>query len=187
MQDFRSMYDTNIATGAFLIEVNLKHYIDFYHEWDNARFKKRDIHPELAEFLLECSEEIPGKESVEVSFCVEARQRNEEQEQRLKESYSQYFSLAQSTSRRSVLRLISNVLISVVIAALLLVFAEVLSDILTEGLFSTVLIEGFYVGGWVFLWEAVYALAFELPGKIRSCNILKRLLYAPLSFLYEES
>ena len=64
MQDFRSMYDTNIAAGAFLIEVNLKHYIDFYHEWDNARFKKRDIHPELAEFLLECSEEIPGKESV---------------------------------------------------------------------------------------------------------------------------
>lgn len=184
MRDYTSMYDTNEITGAYLIEVNLENYLDFYHEWDSARFKKRDMHPELAEFLQECSEEIPGKEKLEISFSVEARQKNMEQERCLEESYRQYFGTAYRGQSKSILRLIRNVIISVAIAVVFLVLAELFTGRLAESIPTTVLIEGFYVGGWVFLWEAVYALAFELPEKVRAGRTDKRLLNTTLSFRY---
>lgn len=184
MIDYRSMYDRNDITGAYLIEVNLERYLDFYHEWDSARFKKRDIHPELAEFLKECSEDIPPKKNLEIAFSVEAAGKDTTQEQCIRDSFQNYATSSTAWARDAILRLLRNVVLSVAVGVVFLFTAERSPDFLRDGVFSHILTEGFYVGGWVFLWEAVYALAFELPEKIHGLRHIRRLLKAPLSFRY---
>lgn len=53
------LYRKNEETGRIIIDIALDDYLDFFHEWDNSTFKKRDIHTDLAEFLDLCSEDIP--------------------------------------------------------------------------------------------------------------------------------
>lgn len=184
MLDYRNMYDRNEETGAYLIEINLERYLDFYHEWDSARFKKRDIHPELAEFLKECSEDIPRKESLEIALSVEAAAKDPEQEQCIRDSFLHYAASSIVWARGSIFRLLRNVVLSVVVAVVFLFTAELSPEFLKDSIFSHILTEGFYVGGWVFLWEAVYALAFELPERRHSLLYARRLAGTPLSFRY---
>ena len=55
---YETIYRRNKSTGRVIIDIALDDYIEFFHEWDNSTIKKRDIHPELAEFLDLCSEDI---------------------------------------------------------------------------------------------------------------------------------
>lgn len=55
---YEMLYRKNYNTGRIIIDIALEDYLEFFHEWDNSVFKKRDIHIELAEFLDLCSEDI---------------------------------------------------------------------------------------------------------------------------------
>ena len=65
---YETLYRKNNYTGRIIIDIALEDYHEFFHEWDNASFRKRDIHPELAQFLDLCSEDIPLKKSWNWSF-----------------------------------------------------------------------------------------------------------------------
>jgi hypothetical protein len=64
------MYRINAKTRRVVIDIALDRYLDYFHEWDNASFRKRDLHPELADFLDLCSEEIPLRKQLELNFCI---------------------------------------------------------------------------------------------------------------------
>lgn len=67
---YEALYRRNKDTGRIIIDIALDDYIEFFHEWDNSVFKKRDMHPELAEFLDICSEDIPLREKLEIVFSI---------------------------------------------------------------------------------------------------------------------
>lgn len=68
--NYETQYTKNPTTGRIIIDIALDDYIDFFHEWDNSAFKKRDINADLAEFLDICSEDIPLRKKLEIAFSV---------------------------------------------------------------------------------------------------------------------
>lgn len=67
---YEMLYRKNHNTGRIIIDIALDDYLDFFHEWDNSAFRKRDIHAELAQFLDLCSEDIPLRKKLEIVFSL---------------------------------------------------------------------------------------------------------------------
>jgi len=67
------MYRINPKTHRVVIDIAIDRYLDYFHDWDNSVFRKRDLHPELTEFLDLCSEEIPLRKQLELNVCIKNR------------------------------------------------------------------------------------------------------------------
>src|SRR5574344_1980117 len=89
---YKILYRKNEKTGRIIIDIALDDYHDFFHEWDNAAFKKRDIHPELADFFDLCSLDIPLRKELEIVISLKSNQAEPEKEEQLRLSYLNYYS-----------------------------------------------------------------------------------------------
>ena len=179
------MYPKDPNTGHRVIEVVLEDYMDFFHEWDNATFRKRDMHPELAEFLDRCSEDIPIKDKLEINFCVKHENQDIDKEKVIIGSYKNYYSFYNRMKERKIKGNIIKALILVLISLVIILSYEVLVDKLTETVWNSLFLEGLIIGGWVFMWEALHVISFQVYEHVKRNNEIKRLLKAPILFAYK--
>ena len=121
--DYTTFYLRNDVSGNWIIDIKLEGYGDFYHEWDNARFFKRDIHPELADFLSICSADIPLNQGIEIRFLVQGTGRDPEQEETLTASFRNYYGALLREQKRAMTRLYRISFGAIVIAVILLLAA----------------------------------------------------------------
>lgn len=77
-RNYETLYRRNCDTGRIIIDINLGDYLEFFHEWDNSAFRKRDIHPELVQFLDLCSEDIPLRYKLEIVFSISTNKSSRE-------------------------------------------------------------------------------------------------------------
>ncbi len=182
---YTDIFERNKKNGKIKIQVALDVYDDYYHEWDNARYRKRDINPDLYNFIEECFEQIPLKEKIELEFDIAEDTPDSEREKTIKESYSNYFNselLAQGEGLKSTWFTIAK---SIIVAIVLLWGSSVASPLLPENTFTGILIEGMLIGGWVFAWEAIYISAFSLREEKREYKKLMRMKNATVVFTYQ--
>ncbi|MBN1537208.1 MAG: hypothetical protein JW908_10790 [Anaerolineales bacterium] len=182
-----NIYRINPDSGQSVIDIALDDYMDFFHEWDNSILKKRDMHPELAEFLDLCSEDIPLKQIFEINFFIEKAERDPSKEALLKDSYKNYYKIYCSIEKKKIIRLFKTTALLSIISLFFISLNFVLIDILPKSIFAEVLLEGLLVGGWVFLWEAIHYLSFERRDYFHRYRELKRFLITPISFGYKKS
>ncbi|MBR0596587.1 hypothetical protein [Sinanaerobacter chloroacetimidivorans] len=183
---YDNLYPKNPKTGNRMIEISLVNYNDFFHEWDNSIFKKRDVHPELTEFLDQCSEEIPLKEKMEIILSLQNETKNLDKENTLKESYKNYYSLYYKIENRKMKGLYKSTIILIVIGFCFMLSSIMLTDQLPESVLSEVLVEGLTIGAWVFIWEALHFMVFERRELFLRRKELKRFLKTPLFFKYKK-
>lgn len=179
-----NLYRINTLTGNYIIDVALDDYLDFFHEWDNAAFKKRDMHPELAEFLNICSEDIPIKKQFEIVFSVENEAKDEQKERRILSSYQNYFDLYGRVEKKKIKSHLTKAAILALLSTTLLIVYNILSGYIPSNLLTKVVLEGFMIGGWVFMWEALHVITFQRQHHVVRYKEIKRFLNAPISFAY---
>ena len=88
---YEQMYRINEETKRVIIEVTMDRYLDYFHQWDNSAYKKRDLHPDLAQFLDGCSHEIPLNKKLEIIFSIKKREEDIKKEDNIIRSYRHYF------------------------------------------------------------------------------------------------
>lgn len=177
-----SLFAVNPVTGRTIIEVSLDDYMDFFHEWDNATFRKRDMHPELAEFLDLCSEEIPLRLKLEILFAVRFGAEDPAREQQIRGSYENYYKDQDRIEFRRLKAIYAQSAVLFLVAAGIILVHAVLRRLLAESLFADVAVEGTLIGGWVLMWEAFHMVFFEGRAPLRRNRELKRFLRAELNF-----
>lgn len=182
---YEKLYRKNDNTGNVIIDVVLEDYMNFFDEWDNASFKKRDMHPELAKFLDRCSEDIPIKENMEINFCVKHENKDEEKEKLIICSYKGYYAFYNRIKEKKIRGHLYKALLLVMTSISILLCYELLSNVLPESVWSTLLFEGMIIGGWVFLWEALHVITFHRHEHVLRNKEIKRLLRAPIIFEYK--
>lgn len=178
-------YRVNPETGNYIIDIALDDYLDFFHEWDNAVFKKRDMHPELAEFLDLCSADIPVKEQFEISLAIEGECRDTKKEKTLIESYRNYYALFFRVAQKKIKSHLIKALVLAVISISFLVAYDLLSRIVLEGILTDVFLEGLMIGGWVFMWEALHVIVFQRHEHVVRRKEIQRFINAPITFDYK--
>jgi hypothetical protein len=181
---YESLYRINSDTGRVIIDIALDDYLEFFHEWDNSTFKKRDMHPELAEFLDICSEDIPIRRKLEIVFSI-GTARNLEKEELIRTSYRNYYNAIKRLEDRKTKRFIRLSAILLFTSLMLLSVYALLADFRESNIVSKVLLESLLIGGWVFTWEAVHMLFLDIIEPFHRRREIKRFLETELSFNYQ--
>lgn len=185
--NYKKLYPVNPKNGNVIIEVSLDDYVEFFHEWDNAVFKKRDIHPELVDFLDLCSDEIPFSQKIEVRFFITNEDCDKEKENLLRASYKNHYNALYFNEKKHTKRIFSSSGFLLAVSMVLLFFYTKLSGAVLETTLSSVLLESLLIGGWVLTWEAFHGVTIDVAQPLRRCKDIKRLLNADISFRYTES
>jgi hypothetical protein len=177
-----SLYRVNPENNRVVIEIAMNNYVEFFHEWDNAVFRKRDIHPELADFLDLCSEDIPIKRKLEIEFCIKNRAEDLEKEKLIVASYRNYYNSQNRLVMRNIRRLLRTSLLLFFIALGFIALHIILSTELNEHVLPRILMEGVLIGGWVFMWEALHMAIFESLDPLKRRQEFDRFLNAEIKF-----
>lgn len=181
---YETLYRRNEQTGRIIIDIALKDYYEFFHEWDNSVFKKRDIHTDLAQFLDLCSEDIPLRKKLEIVFTLSTAKISKEKEEQIRISYQNYYNSLKHLEDRKTKRFIRISAILLLTSLILLSAYGLLVEAIESTIVSKVLLESLLIGGWVFTWEAVHLLFLDIIEPFRRRLEIKRLLEADITFRY---
>lgn len=184
LKHYEMLFRKNPSTDRMIIDIALENYLEFFHEWDNAVFKKRDIHSELVQFLNLCSEEIPLRKKLEIAFSINTLGVDEEKENLIRISYSNFYNSLKRSEVRKIKRLLRTAVILLLISIVLLTSYGLFMDIQVETIASRVLLESLLIGGWVFAWEAVHLMFIDIFERFQRSREIQRFLEANISFTY---
>lgn len=184
---YETLYRKNNATGRVIIDIALEDYLEFFHEWDNSAFRKRDIHPELAEFLDLCSEDIPLRKKLEIVFSLNTDEISAEKEEQIRISYKNYYNSLKRLVNRKAERFFKVSAILLLTSIVLLSAYTLLREVTNHSIISDVLLESLLIGGWVFTWEAVHLLFLDIIEPFRRRCEIKRFLEAEITFIHKQA
>lgn len=171
---FAEIYAIDSATNAYMIEVALDRYTDIFSEWDPAPFKRRELDPDLQLYLEGSADEIPPKHAIEVCFTLPPGHRNAAMEQEVRRGLSNSVDFKLYLLRRDI-KLINTRTFHYVLAGLgTLLVATLMAEPSEGSVVTSVLTEGLFIGGWVFLWEAVSLFFFSNRDLLNRYSLYQR-------------
>ncbi|MFX1514444.1 MAG: hypothetical protein ACFFCQ_17865 [Promethearchaeota archaeon] len=180
--NFEKLYEKHPITDAVIIKVAIDSYKDIFNGLDPAPFKRRDLDPDLLQYLEDCSSDIPMKNPINLQFNVEEALQDEETEKKVKLGLTTYFSFMMYSKRRQLKRSMKKNAFNVIIAFIFLITAFLLEPHISNNLFLLTLLEGLFVGGWVFLWQAISSFAFQNRDIKHKYKEYQRFCAAPIHF-----
>ncbi len=179
---FKELYRLDTKTGAYIIEIALDKYSDIFCEWDPAPYKLRDIDPDLELYLEGCSDDIPFRYPLIVSFTIPKGIREEKIERQARKGLRNGFKFKIYFINKDIAQTNARTLLFILVGFAFLWVATIFPKQLTASVFPSILVEGIFIGGWVFLWEAITLLLFTTSGLYHKSRIYKRLLNSTIVF-----
>jgi hypothetical protein len=178
------LYVVNPDTGDYVVEIALEDYRDVFNDWDRAAMPYKDMDPELRAFLEGCSDDIPLSRGIQIQFFLPGHSYDQTVEERCRRGLANNFRFVAHTLGRSIRRNNTTALYYLLGGVALLSASFLLEPLIGRGLYASVLLEGLFIGGWVFVWETFSTLFIArrpLRCKLRE---YRRFLDAPVSFRY---
>ena len=150
------------SQGRFIIDVAADGIEDLYHAYDKcAPYVRRDLDPELVDYLTDCARELDTRPYV-IQFSL-VRTVDNDSLQRISRSISVYFGyLAEkeiSQARRMVRKSIILLILGIFILFLAVWFNQLLGT--DRPVVVDVFAQGLTVAAWVSLWEAIATFLLE--------------------------
>ncbi|MFP4164326.1 MAG: hypothetical protein ACLFQB_10560 [Chitinispirillaceae bacterium] len=173
-------FDKN--SGSYIIEVALETYEDMFSEWDPAPFKLRDIDPDLELYLEGCSDDIPFRYPVTLSFKIPKGSKKENIENQARNGLRNGFTFKRYFLKNDLKAANRRTLFFFLIGFAFLWVATSFPTQLLESPFPSIIVEGLFIGGWVFVWEAISLILFTTRGIQHKNKTYKRLQRAAIVF-----
>ena len=150
----RYIYHTNRYDNAYLIELNLDKYDDLFNSWDGSELDRKELDPELSHLLERASYELPIKENVELCFYLPENKKDKKVEADSKAAIKNNFRMNLFFIDQDLKHNHKKTAIYIVMGILFLITAYLIPESQDLSLLISLLMEGLFVGGWVFLWES---------------------------------
>jgi len=180
------IYYRDPSSDGFIIDVSLDKYSDVFNEWDPAPFKRRDLDPDLVDYLESCSAEIPLKYSLLLAFHLPSRARDPKKERIIISGFQTYMDFRTDLMLKSIRQSRKQVLAYIAVGVLLLSVAIIMEKIFTGRVLFSLVEQGLFIGSWVFLWEAISKIVFKNKLLVSSLREYKRFRSSEILFRYEE-
>jgi hypothetical protein len=162
-EKLKKIYRYNQESNHFEIEISLDSYRELFNDWDGSPLRKKDLHPEFVDYLEGVAEDIPTKYSVDIIFVMFHIKKDDSLETASKQVFKNYFNYLININKRLITKAIRKALLYFLLGFTLLATAVYFKG--QSVLSSEIFFEGVFIGGWVFLWEAVslsFFRTFEL-------------------------
>jgi hypothetical protein len=181
----KQIYKQSPKTMRFIIEVSLDNYNEVFNGWDPSPIKRRDIEPELLNYIEQCAYDIPLKYGIELNFHLPKNLYNEKKENLTKVALINNFKFITHFINRKLALYYRKILVYIILSFSFLAAGFLIKQHGNFDVVLTTLIEGLYIGGWVFLWEAFSLFFFssqETRGKLKRYT---RFIDSPVHFYYQ--
>ena len=175
------------AGGRVILDVTAARVEDLYNDFDkSAPHVKRDLDPDLAEYLTGCVREL-GRAPFLIRFTL-AEPPDEPRQARVRRSVNAYFHYLTAVEAREILQMFRRSAILFTIGLALLFGSVSLNQALgpERSVTANVFAEGLTVAAWVSLWEALAIFLIEWFPHRRYVRIYRRLALAELVFRSRE-
>ena len=180
---FQTLYKYNIDNNSYLIEVSLDDYTDVYDDWDPSPFKKRDIENEFNDFIINSSLDIPLKYNISLVLYLPSTKKDKKKEAALISAYKNYYNYAVERLSRKKNNVNKKTTLYLFLSIILLSIGDLFSSEHTNVILS-VIDEGIFIGGWVFLWEFFTNTFISKKELTDELAHYKRLYEADVNFEY---
>jgi len=138
----------------YLVQISLDNYDELFNGWDATPLKRRDLEPELLDFIEQVGYDIPLKEKVKLSFQLPNAKFDKQKEERSKEAIYNNFTMVIHYINKSLVKNNRKIISYIAIGLLFLIFAYFLRSSSMLPVPLSILSEGLFIGGWVMFWEA---------------------------------
>ncbi len=179
---FAEIYRYDKSSGSYIIEIALDDYGDIFSEWDPAPFKLRDIDPDLELYLEGCSHDIPFKFPVALSFTIPKTKRRENIEDQAKNGLRNGFTIKRYFLQKEIRGANKQTFLYFLVGFAFLWIATIFPSRLLASPFPSIIVEGLFIGGWVFIWESITLILFTLSGLHKRDRTYARLQRSEISF-----
>ncbi|AFG38721.1 hypothetical protein [Spirochaeta africana] len=182
----QKLFARNPETGGYVIEILLEKYRYVFNEWDSSYFQRRELDPDLIQYLESCATEIPRKHRLELLFTVSENQ-DPDKERLLSSSMRNAFRFNIVLQKKLLARIYRRALMYVILSCGFLLSAVLLEPRADEMVYIRAALEGLFIGGWVFLWEAISQISFNRATHADRIREYKRMLQADFRFVYHQN
>jgi hypothetical protein len=180
--EYQNIYNKNPETGNYMIEVSLEDYSELFNGWDASPLRRKDLEPELVDYLEQVGSEIPSKEKIELCFYLPKEINDTEKEQKSMIAIKNNFKIAIFFINRKLSKGYRKMFIYVILSLIFITLAYMLRITEELPLLSSILREGLFIGGWVFLWEAFSLMTFTTHEERVRRNIFYRFIDCDIYF-----
>lgn len=157
-----NFYNINDETNAYMIEISLDNYAELFNGWDASPLRRRDLEPELLEYIEQCGYEIPLENNLEMYLYLPSELKDDEKEQRSKTGIINNFNVVLFSIGKQLKKIYRQIFLNILMSFMFLIAAYILRNFIQiSDMFLTIFIEGLYIGGWVLLWEAFSLFFFH--------------------------
>lgn len=160
-KDIASVYNKNPENNAYLIEISLDDYSEIFNGWDASQLKKKDIEPELLDYIEQAGYEIPIHEQVEICFYLPKQINDTDKENISIQGIKNNFKTVLFFIDRQLHKNYRQIASYITIAILFLIGAYGLRLVTDLNFTFSIIVEGFFIGGWFLMWEAFSLFFFQ--------------------------
>ena len=178
------VYDRNERANSFIVKASITQYTDIFNDLDPSPLRKRDLDQDFIAYLVDCSLDIPLKYRLELHIECPKEIEDRTKEERAKAGISTYCNLSMLTTREELKNSYRKAVGYAVIFIALVTIAFAFGPSFERHVITETLREGIFIGGWVFLWEAIAIVFITNKKTITEYRRFKRLEEAAVEFVY---
>jgi|ASRP01.1.fsa_nt_gi hypothetical protein len=173
--------------NAYIIDIFIKDYESLYSDLDFSPLKNKDLNDEFIDHLENSIEDIPFKYNLLININMPENLYDEIKEKRGIKEIKNYFLYLYRKKIREIHAVYKSAIISFILGILLIFTVSIIKKkISVTQLIWEIVIEGFNIGGWVFLWE-FFSLLFLEPNKEKiKIKQYQRILDSQIRYTYHK-
>ncbi len=152
--DFQNMYYQNLETQAYQIEVSLEDYSELFNGWDASAVRRKDLEPELLDFLEQAGYEISKKEKIELCFYLPKEVYDKDKETKSIAAINNNFKISIFFINMKLKKAYRQIITFFIMSLIFITSAYLMRDDASLPILTKIAREGLFIGGWIFVWEA---------------------------------
>lgn len=178
-----NLYNYDSKSNSYEINLSLRNYEEIYNSYDYSQYKKRDMDEDFLDYVYQESLGIPLKYNIRLMFHMKKEVYEESKSKSLKNAFKNNFMWRLSITVQQLKDLYNKCLLLLLAGILFLMSTFIFSEIITiNNTFFDVFSESLSIIGWVFLWDLVEILVFDVTKLQKKKKVLKRLMDSNVGF-----
>ena len=181
--NLENLYTYNSRKDEYEISLSLRNYEEIYNPYDFSQYKRRDMDEDFLDYIYHSSLDIPLGHKIKLKFNLKENVYDEEKSKNLKNAIKNNYTWRHAIINNRLKEKLKEAILLLVVGTIFLSLAFLILPLIQNG--GTILDlfgESVSIIGWVFLWDLVELLAFEVTKLHKKKKYLNRLINSKVEF-----
>ena len=181
--NLENLYTYNSRKDEYEISLSLRNYEEIYNPYDFSQYKRRDMDEDFLDYIYHSSLDIPLGHKIKLKFNLKENVYDEEKSKNLKNAIKNNYTWRHAIINNRLKEKLKEAILLLIVGTIFLSLAFLIFPLIQNG--GTILDlfgESVCIIGWVFLWDLVELLAFEVTKLHKKKKYLNRLINSKVEF-----